>query len=223
VPAGHEELYFGFFLVGFVCGMAALGIFGVVGMFRDFATNPSLIIDYTAPDGCGGLRFVGDALIRFSAVTLLVGVGVSYYILTTEWQSDSEAVFLIRLTWVVFPYLLAAIVLLGPAFDLSRALRQFKLETESAMRTELEALRRQLDEEVPTSEPARELYAALRARIEYREQRRRELHAMRTLPFGIGANLRFGGILASSFCVTFFGIANSAGQFWEKLVKLVAR
>src|SRR4029077_1032180 len=60
VPAPGTCAYyttlFGFFLAGFVCGMATLGIFGVTIVVARFARHAEDSFDYTAPDHCGGVQ-----------------------------------------------------------------------------------------------------------------------------------------------------------------------
>jgi hypothetical protein len=76
----HGTLMFGFFLAGFVCGMAAWGIYGVTVMVAAFAREAGPGLDYTAPDHCGGVQFLGEGLVTFASVTLIVGVMISVFI-----------------------------------------------------------------------------------------------------------------------------------------------
>jgi len=90
-----DTFYLGFFLAGFVCGMAVCGIRGVVVTLTRYLNQGQPKVDYTNPDGCGGFLFLGEALIKFSAVTLVVGVLISLYTLTATVSSPkrSEAVY----------------------------------------------------------------------------------------------------------------------------------
>jgi hypothetical protein len=74
----------GFFLVGFISGMAVLGIYGVFVTISRFSEATALSFDFTAPDNCGGTLFVGDTLVAFSSATLIVGVMISIYIVNTD-------------------------------------------------------------------------------------------------------------------------------------------
>ena len=71
--AGQVSIYLGFFLVGFVCGMAAWGICGVLVTISVIVRQGLLNLDFTAPDRCGGTKFLGEAFVKFSAVTLIMG------------------------------------------------------------------------------------------------------------------------------------------------------
>lgn len=83
--AAQFSISTGFFLVGFVCGMAAWGVYGVVVIMKILAEGNMFQPDYTAPDHCGGTQFFGNAFVKFSAVTLIMGVIISIYILFTWW------------------------------------------------------------------------------------------------------------------------------------------
>ena len=81
LPDGNniEKISFcwGYFLVGFVCGLPACGIYGVIDIIAYLSRAGTFEFEYTSPDGCGGVRFLGDAIIKFSTVTLIVGVLIS--------------------------------------------------------------------------------------------------------------------------------------------------
>lgn len=185
----------GYFLAGFVCGMAVFGIFGVVRASRDAFAGDKRKFDYAEPDHCGGTKFMGDAFMVFGGVTLIVGVMISVYILQTKWEHNDETwVRFIQAFWIVFPYGASLYVLLGPAGALHRSLNRYKIRQEIVIQDRLLSIRDDLDDEHLTADARK----ALQQDYEFNMSARQNLHRMRTWPFGIGANLRYLGVLIGS-------------------------
>ncbi|PSJ16291.1 hypothetical protein [Nitrosomonas supralitoralis] len=59
--AAQFSISTGFFLVGFDCGMATWGIYGVVVIMKVLAEGNMFQPDYTAPVHCGGTQFFGNS------------------------------------------------------------------------------------------------------------------------------------------------------------------
>ena len=68
--------------------MAVFAIYGLLVAFKAFPRKLKRCLDFTAPDRCGGIAFVGEALVVFSSVTLIAGVMISVYILKADWTRD---------------------------------------------------------------------------------------------------------------------------------------
>jgi hypothetical protein len=189
----------GYFLAGFVCGMAVWGIYGVFEPIKVFSRKARESFDFTAPDHCGGTAFLGDALIIFSSVTLIVGVMISIYILKTDWQRQNTAwVMALKMAWIIFPYACSVLVLIGPALPINGELADYKTQTEFDFQNYLARVRANLENEV-----AADKRKDLREHYEFQQNRRKELHAMRTWPFSLRADIKYG--------VTFF--VNSAAHY----------
>jgi hypothetical protein len=184
---------FGFFLAGFVCGMATLGILGVTIVIAHFATHAEKSFDYTAPDHCGGVQFIGEALVAFSSVTLIVGVMISVYIHAFPWTHKGPSVVLLQWLWIILPYALSLIVLVWPAVPLNDALRRYKLREEEKQLKESAAIKRKLSAEPPDGD-----IKGLREDYAFEQNVRKELHAMGTWPHGMSANLKYLGIFAAN-------------------------
>lgn len=188
-------LLFGYFLAGFVCGMAVLGIYGVSVSISDFSRKAQHFFDFTSPDRCGGTSFLGDALVTFSLVTLLIGLLISLYILETRWTNPSIGlVGTLQCFWIVFPYGMSLIALIAPAIQINSELRQYKMRQADEIQKNLTEIRKHLDDKkLDVSERT-----VLREEYEYKLTVREELHNMRTWPYGEGANLKFfAGVVPS--------------------------
>lgn len=126
--------YIGLFLAGFVCGMPVAGIRGVVITLTRYIDQGQPKVDYTNPDGCGGFLFLGEALIKFSAVTLIVDLLLSIYILEVKWIPASNSlntiVQAIMWMWIALPFLLSLTILLAPASRANHALMNHKIQME---------------------------------------------------------------------------------------------
>jgi hypothetical protein len=196
-PTAAALLFFGFFLAGFVCGLPAMGIFGVVASFRRFTNATRLKLDYTAPDRCGGLSFLGVALVKFSIVTLLEGILIACYILLAEWtRADDSWVQLLMWVWVIFPFLLSLLVLIIPAIDLNLMLSRYRHQQEEALKARCSQLRDKIDEADVGVDREN-----LRSAYDYLCRRREEAHSMRTWPFSIGATTSFVAAFLSNVVV----------------------
>ncbi len=92
-----------------------------------FAKEAGDTFDYTAPDRCGGVQFIGEGLVVFSSVTLIVGVMISVYVRAFPWthHGTGRARFL-QWIWIALPYALSLLVLIWPAVPLNDALRRYK-------------------------------------------------------------------------------------------------
>ena len=188
----------GYFLAGFVCGMAVWGIYGVFVSISAFSQKAKHSFDFTSPDRCGGTLFLGDALIKFGSVTLIVGVMISVYIEKTHWMRESKWwVTSLKDFWIVFPYLSSLVAYIGPAVPINKQLREFKIEQEGILQKHLGGILERLDKE---TDPAKR--KDLREDYEFQQNKRKELHAMRTWPFGLGANLKYLFVFVTNSFVT---------------------
>jgi hypothetical protein len=188
----RATILFGYFLAGFVGGMAVWGIYGVTKLLNAFSSKAKSSFDFTSPDGCGGTGFVGDALIVFSSVFLVVGVMISIYMLRTAWTSPGRpGINLLRGFWIFFPYLCSFVALAGPAIPVARELKRYKIEQELSLQHRLKETRGGLDD--PNRAADRK---DLREQHDDLRDQRKVLYAMRTWPFSLGANLKYFGVLA---------------------------
>ena len=184
----------GYFLAGFVCGMAVWGIYGVFEPIKAFSLKARDSFDFTEPDNCGGTGFLGDALIVFASVTLIVGVMISIYVLKTDWQRDNSfRVVALKGVWIVFPYLCSLLALVGPAVPINGQLRAYKAERESRLKKGLTDVREKLEKDLPVDERK-----DLHEQYEFQQSQRKELHSMRTWPFGLAANLKYLSVLGGN-------------------------
>jgi len=187
----------GYFLAGFVCGIAVQGIYGISAPIRRFSGKANGYFDFTSPDHCGGTGFIGDALIVFSSVTLVVGVMISIYVFETKWQRNGLWwVAFIKGMWITFPYLCSIFALLGPAVPITEALREYKMNEDIDLKCRVANAREALEKQ---AEPDKR--KNLREDYEFLQNRRKDLHAMRTWPFGLGANLKYASMLLGSITV----------------------
>jgi hypothetical protein len=172
-------LLVGFFVAGFICGMAVFGIVATSILVGKSALDTRHFFDFTAPDGCGGTSFAGGALTIFGSVTLLVGVMISLYILRVDWtHSGTWRVDALEIAWIVFPYLMSLFVVIAPAASINSELRQYKLEEELKLQSRAEKLVHALEAEGLSEMDAK----SLRESYEFLRTLRQDLHKMRTWP-----------------------------------------
>lgn len=213
--------YVGFFLAGFVCGMAVAGIRGVVITLTRYIDQGQPKVDYTDPDGCGGFLFIGDALIKFSAVTLIVGILLSLYMLEIKWSPASNGlttsnemttlppiVQAIMWMWIALPFLLSLTILLAPASRANNALMNHKIQKEVELALSFNKARDALQKAGSNEEQRDEL----RHEIEYYSTLRAQLHQMRTWPLNTQTNIKFLILFASNAWVAFQSIQGMLTQ-----------
>jgi hypothetical protein len=183
-------IFWGYFVVGFVCGMAAYGLSGVIGFMRGFVTaNPTL--DYREPDRCGGTSFLGEALVKFSLVNLIMGVLISFYIVYAPWTNRNHTI--VRIfgwAWIGFPFLISLVHLLGPGTVIHRLLRKYKKQEQRTLLARL----RQTRARIPSAGVDAK---ALREELEYELRLQAELYKMKTWPFSLDSAVHY----AIGFCV----------------------
>lgn len=200
----------GYFLAGFVCGMAIWGIYGVSVSISAFSQGAKHSFDFTSPDHCGGTLFLGEALVVFSSVTLIVGVMISVYILQVDWaRENSWWVKTLKYFWIAFPYLWSLIALIAPAVPMNKALREYKIEQEATLQGHLNEIRKRLEDNQSGAAERKEL----RENYEFQQSIRKDLHRMRTWPFGLRTNLKYLAV----FIANSFASVKSAAEWLRNL------
>ncbi len=194
------SILFGYFIVGFVGGMGVLGIYGVFVAISTFSRNLNSAVDIASPDNCGGTQFIGEALVVFSSMTLIAGVMISIYIVETHWSGTPAGwVVALRYFWIAFPYVMSLIILFAPAIPLHLELRRYKLEQENIFRKRLAAIRQSLENPQLDGISRKEL----REDYEFDQGVRRELHQMRSWPYGMSAGSKYLIVLIANSIATF--------------------
>jgi len=174
------SMFFAFFVVGFVCGMAAYGLIGVLDFTRGFvATEPRL--DYREPDKCGGTSFYGDALVKFSVVNLVMGALISYYIVFAPWAHRTKPlVHCLMGIWIAFPFVVSLSHLLGPGAFVHSMLRNYKKREQRSLSVQIAHTRSRIAGQ-------RNLSKELRDDLEYDLKLQAELYRMKTWPFSVAS------------------------------------
>jgi hypothetical protein len=183
-------IFFGFFIVGFVCGMAAYSLSGVIGFVRGFVTaNPTL--DYREPDRCGGTSFLGEALVKFSLVNLVMGVLISIYIVCAPWTNRNHTfVHVLIWAWIGFPFIVSLAYLLGPGTVIHGLLQRYKRQEQQMLFVRLRHTRANI--------PIASVDAkTLREELEYELRLQTELYKMNTWPFSPASAVQY----SIGFCV----------------------
>jgi hypothetical protein len=192
---GQVTIYSSFFVVGFICGMAALGIYAVLETIREFMRVPNVELDYSAPDGCGGMRFLGEALVKFGSVTLIMGVSIAIFIVHFPWNRRED--FVVRgfmWFWIAFPFALSLIVMLAPSAEINRVLSDYKVQRQDELDERLAELRKSIHD---SSLPAADRDAA-RKDYEYYSKQREEVYNMRTWPYGFSSSVQYAGMFLTN-------------------------
>jgi len=203
-------LYFGYFLAGFVCGMAVLGIFAVAKSLLKFGLNARRTLDFTSPDNCGGTLFVGNALLIFASVTLVVGLLISTYILKTDWGDNYGIAEELKMFWIIFPYFMSFFVFVVPALTLNKSLVSYKRQEDRLLGSKLEKLMYQIDNGSNISNDD------LVKKYEFNQKLRVKLHQMRTWPYGFNANFKYLLVVV----VNSFAMYGSNDEIMKKLFQL---
>jgi len=195
-PLALVTIFSGYLLAGFVCGMAVFGIYGVSVSVSAFSRKAKRSFDFTSPDRCGGTLFLGEALVVFSSVTLIVGVMISVYILKAwpEPKSDPWWITSLKCFWIAFPYVMSLVALIAPAVLINKALREYKIEQEVLLQDHLTKIRKRLEDSQLDATGRKEL----REDYEFQQSIRKHLHMMRTWPYGLSANLKYLLVFAAN-------------------------
>jgi len=195
---GVVTILIGYFLAGFVCGMAVWGIYGIFAPIKAYSLNARPSFDFTSPDHCGGTGFLGNALIVFGSVTLIAGVMISIYVLKTHWRKNHTWwVMLIEGIWIIFPYMCSLVALIVPAVPINKQLREYKIDEEIIIKKRLTQIRQALGNQGGSPADRKDL----REDYEFQQNRRKDLHGMRTWPFGLGADLKYLSVVVTNLVV----------------------
>ena len=210
---GSISISWGFFLAGFVCGMAAWGIVGASASLNAFSRKANESLDFTSPDRCAGTQFLGEACVIFGGVTLIAGVMISVYIGMTEWWwRESWWVKVLTGFWIAYPYLMSLVAFLAPVTVMHRMLRRYKTKTETEFRNRSAEIRRVLEEESLDADESRRK----RDDYEYLQRLRAELHDMRTWPFSVRSSVKYGVVVVGNVIAT----VSTAITWLDKLKEL---
>jgi hypothetical protein len=214
-----STLLFGYFLAGFVNGLAVFGIYGVLASIKNFSDKIGSSIDFTSPDRCGDTAFLGTALMVFSSVTLIAGVMISIYILKAPWVSVSpdenvefvlkapwgllnkNLVNVLKAFWITFPYMMAFVVLVVPALEINKILRKYKIRNEGELQKKLVTLQNEIENPETVSKIRKEKQDD----YNYFLEKRKKLYNMRTWPFSASANAKFLSVISVNICTTVAG------------------
>lgn len=193
----------GYFIAGFVCGLALWGIVGVTKSISAISSDSESFFDYTSHDKCGGTQFIGLALLVFSVVTLIVGVLITVYISFTQWEyKGSVIVNVLYASWIVLPYVASIFVLVVPAISINKSLARYKLEKDKKFTQSIRAIFDELERKDIPPERKSELYSD----YEFQTKMRKELHEMRTWPFSTGTNSTYFISVATGAFTTYSSV-----------------
>ena len=208
--AGAATYYGGLFVLGIVCGMAAYGIYSIIQAIEAYFGTPKLNIDFTAPDRCGGLRVLGQAIVTFAAVTLVMGVLIALYITVAEWRHGNLLIVRVLMAvWLALPFVLSLIVLLWPALAAHAVLTEYKENKDYEMQGRLCEIR----EKLTNGKPSPEEREALHASYDYQTKLRSELYRMRTWPFSLAQGAEYVTFFVANGLVSVPGLRKVIGLF----------
>ena len=232
-PVQALTIGFGHFVAGAACGVAVWGVIGIVRTINAYVRHDHPRFDFTAPDGCGGMLFLGRAVTTFAIITLVGGVLVSSYILLAEsalhsnslasqvianaaLPGDSDGHSEIHLAtrleaamlwvWVVAPYVLATMVLLVPTFEIHNGLHAYKVREDHKVDAELA----QLDSAFNLEAGGADALKSLRIQHTRASDQRKMLYDMSTWPFSVNTHLKFALLMALNGLATFSTIQNGS-------------
>ncbi|MCX4240337.1 serine/threonine-protein kinase [Paraliomyxa miuraensis] len=127
-------------VVGFICGMALAGLYGLASVLRALALEGLTDASAEHPGHEGGFDHIGSACMSFALCTSITGAVLS--ILTTVDATgrphDGMAWFL-KFAWIVWP-LLVTLAAFGPASRFSGLLHRANASTDAELGRRLEGL-----------------------------------------------------------------------------------
>jgi len=179
----YYTLLWGYFLAGFICGMAVLGIYSILVLIHNYSKSKELIPDYKSPDNCGGFLFLGNAILKFSMVIIIIGILIACYMLFASWKGGSPFKSLVENIWVIFPFFMAITITLSPLSDLSKVLRNYKVKEDLFIVKQIKKLSKNLDTGDADKGKKR------KSEISKLEKKRMRIFLMKTVPLKNKSNL----------------------------------
>lgn len=116
-----------YFLVGFICGVAIVGIIAVIISINSLVKEKNIILNLFSNDRCFGTSVIGNELLLYSLISLSAGLFISFYIYQSPWNNKNSGIIqFITYFWIAFPHLAAVTVLFFPVYKLHTVIRDYK-------------------------------------------------------------------------------------------------
>lgn len=183
-----SAVYLGYFATGFTSGMGLWAILAVISLYIRFAPNLQHTLDPASPDGCGGIKTLGDSLWFFAMLIAAVGLLVASYMFTVDWTNlHNEFARSLFLAWLAMPFVMAVSVILIPGLAVRRQVNVFKQHRQEQLKRERAAVYSSYKEFEPA--PDDEIIATkreLQERLNELQAQMQKLQRMRNSPIDSG-------------------------------------
>lgn len=210
------SLIYQIFLVGFIAGLAISGIVAILKAVSYLARQRTLRLNLGDPDKCGGTVQTGNSLLKFSLVSLLAGIFISFYIYKTPWaHRDWQFVTYFIYGWMGFPHFAALTVLSVPFSSVHNILLKAKYQELNRIGSQIDALRSQVHA-IPVDQANDAHLNLFKARHEMLKNAYTETEAMIIWPTNMRAGVAYSVIYIASFLLPVF-------ELYQKISDILAK
>ncbi|MES0489272.1 MAG: hypothetical protein ABUK01_04720 [Leptospirales bacterium] len=190
-----------FTIIGFFSGEAIYINLGIVKIIKEFIKHRESAFDYTDPDGCAGVEFLGNSLIMFSSISLLNGVITSIFIVNFNFTSDIPFLAMsIKYFWLLLPYVVAIAIVIAPAIPIHVALNSYKLFIETSLTGKVEQKRHSMNKKNLSAVGS----SKLQGEYSFIQTQREQIHVLKTWPFNIKNNMKYITFITTNSVATYF-------------------
>lgn len=200
------SLTYQIFLVGFIAGLAISGIVAILKAISYLAHLDTVRLNLQNPDKCGGTDQTGNSLLKFSLVSLLAGIFISFYIYKTPWaHRDWQFVTYVIYAWMGFPHFAALTVLSVPFIHVHNILIRSKYQELATINNQIDSVRAQvlaLPED--QAQANKDLLRLLKTRYKMLKNACTEIEAINTWPTNLRASAAYTFIYIASFLLPVF-------------------
>jgi len=189
-----------FSIIGFFSGEAIRINYCIYKIILEFIKKKESVFDFTDPDGCAGIEFLGNSLIMFSSIALLNGVISSIFIVNFNFTADIPYVALyIKYFWLLLPYVAAITIIIGPAIPIHSALISYKLFIETGLTDKVEQKRHSMNKKNLSALGS----SKLQGEYSFIQKQREDIHVLKTWPFNIRSNMKYITFLTTNSIATY--------------------
>lgn len=139
------------FLAGLVCGFAVCGIVAVIKFINRI--NGENILNIYSLDNCGGTSFIGELVVKYSLITLFVGLLINLCIngpfwIASPWSPTNDIAKLLMNFWKVFPFIMSLFVVMFPVLKIHKTLRTYKKRVTASIKVNLQSIAPNLEDAI---------------------------------------------------------------------------
>ena len=197
-PMGHIpkiSITVQLFLAGLVCGFAVCGIVAVI-KFINRIDGEKIDLNMYSLDNCGGTSFIGQLVVKYSLITLFVGLlinlcinGIPWFNSGSHWTRNYGITQLLMNSWEIFPFVMSLFVVMFPVWTIHKTISSYKNEHTVSLKVNLKNITHNLEYNI--KELSAEQLAQLKVQYELYKDRSSRIKDLSTWPYSLSEKSKY--------------------------------